>query len=383
MRVGLNATCFNERPSGAKQRFCGIYGALIQLCPEIEFVIYEPADCRVASWFAGANNVTVRRTPLPSNNPMGRTFAGLHYWPGALRRERLDLFEQFNLALMPASECPTILTLHDIRMVSTGVARLRRVLNRIVLRRCLRQADHVITVSNTMRQEILAFEPGLSVTTIYNGVNVRMFDQVSLNDAVETRETFKLWPEFILAVGHLETRKNYSNLVRAVAESLRRGQRMPLVIIGNKGGAEDAIQREINELGLLDLVRILSGVSDRELVSLYALASLVVFPSLYEGFGIPVLEAMAAHRPLVLSDIPVFRELTEGQGVYFPPRDIGAIAGAIAETVFDQERQRRIVTYGNHRVEAFSFENLARQVEQIYRRVLGHSTAAAFNTTKT
>jgi glycosyltransferase involved in cell wall biosynthesis len=369
MRVGLNATCFNERPSGAKQRFCGIYGALIRRCPEIEFVIYEPADCRVASWFADAANVTVRRTPLPSSGPMDRMLRGLTYWPGALKRDRLDLFEQFNLSLVRASECPTILTVHDVRKVLTGVPRFRRMVNGIILRRCLRQADHIITVSNTMRLEILAFEPGISVTTVYNGVDSQMFEQVSLEEAIKTREAFGLWPEFILAVGHLEPRKNYINLVRAIAKQGEHGQRTPLVIIGNNGGAEDTIRQEIKDLGLADFVRILSGVSDQELVNLYALAAVVVFPSVYEGFGIPVLEAMAAHRPLLLSNIGVFRELTEDQGAYFPPDDIDAIARAIDEMRLNPERQRSVVAYGERRVHDFSFENLADQVEQIYRRI--------------
>ena len=107
MRVGLNAICFDDRPSGAKQRFLGIYGALISAHPEIDFVIYEPADCRVAQWFAGAANVVARPTPVPSSGQLRKAVAGARFWRHRLRADRLDLFETFNLPMVVAPDCPT------------------------------------------------------------------------------------------------------------------------------------------------------------------------------------------------------------------------------------------------------------------------------------
>jgi glycosyltransferase involved in cell wall biosynthesis len=103
------------------------------------------------------------------------------------------------------------------------------------------------------------------------------------------------------------------------------------------------------------------------------MCTLVIFPSYYEGFGIPVLEAMAAHRPLIVSDIPVFRELTEGRGTYFPPDDSEAMAAVIAEVLSCKERQQGIVDYGDQRVRAFTFSELASQVEHVYRRLVAQN----------
>jgi glycosyltransferase involved in cell wall biosynthesis len=368
MRVGLNATCFNERPSGAKQRFTGIYGALVERCRDVEFVIYEPRDCRVGEWFAGAPNVSVRRTPLPSSGRFRRAFGGLAYWRWALSCDRLDLFETFHLPLVKAPDCPTILTVHDARPVRREVPLVKRLLYGRVLRQALRRADHVITVSETMKREIAAIEPSAAVITIYNGIDPKPFAAADGN-AEAMRARHRLPAEFILAVGHLEGRKNYVRLIQAVAELRATGRAISLVIVGNDGGARTEVRAETARLGLADQVTILEGVSDQELQSLYASCTLVAFPSFYEGFGIPVLEAMAARRPLVLSDTPVFRELTEDRGAYFPPDDSGAIAAAIAAILDSPRRQQELVTYGVERIRAFEFARLAGQVEQLYRLI--------------
>ena len=140
--------------------------------------------------------------------------------------------------------------------------------------------------------------------------------------------------------------KNYVRLIQAVATLRDRGQPISLVIVGNDGGQAKGVVEEINRLSLSDVVRLLSGVTDGELADLYSLCTMVAFPSRYEGFGIPVLEAMAAQRPIVLSDIPVFRELTEDKGVYFPPDDSEAMAGVIADLLSCRERQEKLVSYG-------------------------------------
>ncbi len=370
MRIGLNATCFNDRPSGANQRFSGIYGTLIRRRPDIEFVIYEPADCSVARWFDGAPNVLTRRTPITSTGRIARRLRAPAYWRSAFARDRLDLFETFHLPLIKSPDCPTLLTVHDIRQVLPGVPWPKRVLYGAVLNRSLRRADHVVTVSDTMKQEIRALQPKAAVTTIYNGIDIEAFGGVAEADAAETGRRFGLPPGFVLAVGHLEARKNYDGLIRAVRQLRDSGRPISLAIVGNDGGEGPRIRAEIGRLGLSEHVAILQGVSDKELTELYAWSGLVVFPSRYEGFGIPILEAMAARRPLALSDIPVFRELTEGQGAYFPPDDSAAMAAVIEGILSSPVEQERLVGYGDRRVRAFSFSNLAAQVEQVYRSLL-------------
>lgn len=369
MRIGLNATCFDDRASGAKQRFLGIYGALISAHPEIDFVIYEPADCRVAQWFEGAANVFACPTPVPSKGQLRKAVAGAMFWRHRLRADRLDLFETFNLPMVVAPDCPTLLTIHDIRYVQEDVAPIKRLANSIVLRRALAGAARVVAVSETIRSEILHFCPGSQVTTVYNGVDPARFDDPGAAAIAAVRALFDLPAHFALSVGHIEPRKNYGTAVAAFAELARRGSELSLVIVGRDSGECAQIQLEIARQGVVDRVRILGDVNDAALQCLYQTCELVLLPSLYEGFGLALLEAMAASRPLVLSDIAVFRELTEGQGCYFTPTDGIACAGRIEALRSDPGLSAALVAYGDRRVADFAFPTLAEEVYALYLKL--------------
>ena len=122
----------------------------------------------------------------------------------------------------------------------------------------------------------------------------------------------------------------------------------------------------INKLDLNDHINFLSGLSDSEVLCAYKLCNLFVFPSLYEGFGIPILEAMAASRPIVLSDLPVFREITENKGVYFDPENIESIVNGVEQVLKSKSTQEKLISYGNYRVKDFDYLKLSSQVVELY-----------------
>lgn len=370
LKIGLNATCFNDRPSGAKQRFVGIYGELVKRLPDTEFVIYEPVDCQVSAWFDGAPNVFARHTPLPSEGRARKFIGGLKYWHSAMSREHFDLFEGFNLPLVRSPSGRTLLTIHDIRGLRPESGVLDRMVFKSVLTRSLKAADHVITVSESMKNEILSFYPDVPISVIHNGLDTYKPDFVTLADLQEFRRKFALPEVFMLAVGHFESRKNYLRLIDAIALLRDRGRSCSLLIIGNDSGERKAIEERIASVNLTGYVKILSGVSDQEVRCAYKLCSLFVFPSSYEGFGIPILEAMAAGCPMVLSDIPVFREITQDRGVYFSPQDVESLACEIERVLSSESECARLVEYGNNRVQDFSFKSLAAQMECLYRSVM-------------
>lgn len=370
MKIGLNATCFNERPSGAKQRFTGIYSELARRMPDAEFVLYEPEDCRVGEWFDGVSNLTVRRTPIPSTGRTRKFIRGLGYWRPALKPERFDLFEGFNLPHFDVPNAHTFVTIHDIRRLRPNTAVFDRLSFKATFERALKTVGQVITVSEAMKAEILGFYPNAPVSVVYNGVDAGDFDAITQQELSAFRQKHALPEAFILAVGHFEERKNYRRLIEALALLRDRGNPCSLLIIGNDSGLRTSIEAHIESAKLRDQVKILSGIDDSEVRCAYKLCNLFVFPSCYEGFGIPILEAMAAGRPMVLSDIPVFREITEQQGVYFPCCDIEAMAAAIDHALSSSDEQARLVEYGNRRVQAFSFQCLAEQMANRYRTLL-------------
>jgi glycosyltransferase involved in cell wall biosynthesis len=363
LRIGLNATCFNDRPSGARQRFIGLYGELIRRRPNDEFIVYEPADCRVAAWFGDAPNVVARATPLPSTARTRRPLAALGYWRGELRHASLDLFEMFNLPLVKAPDCPTLLTIHDLRRIKSDQPLLSRALYSAVLYRGLGRADHVITVSRSVEEEIRSFRPGTNVSTIYNGIDLEAFAALSKTTGSAAPS---LPSDFILAVGHLYKRKNHSTLVEALARLPGPPDGPHLIIVGNTGDQQQALHSQIARLGLDRRISILQNVDDSTLRMLYDRSRFIVFPSTQEGFGIPILEAMAAHRPILLSDTRVFREITENRALYLPPLDSAALAALIAQLWGNPELREGLADYGDRRVQQFAFSYLAEDVSRLY-----------------
>lgn len=371
MRVGLNATCYNDRPSGARQRFIGIYGELIKRNPQIDFVVYEPADCEILPWFGQAPNVHGRRTPVPSTGPrLNKFMRAFGYWRRALAADRLDLFEQFNLPLVKAPNCPTVLTVHDMRQIHCDAPPLTHAFYAHVWRRSLDGADHVITVSNTMRNEILDFRPSTQVTTIYNGLDLGDFEIAEDEELRKMRLTWNIPEKFVLAVGHFEERKNYLTLIKAVGQLRNQGREVHLVVVGNDSGNKKEVELEIQKSAVADRISILSDIPDRDLKLLFIDCTLFVFPSYYEGFGIPIIEAMAAGRPIVLSDIPIFREIAEDKGVYFGPHDSNALAKRLWEIWSRSANSSDGNADIDQRLKEFRFSTLAEKVEQLYSRLI-------------
>jgi len=369
MKIGLNATCFNDRPSGARQRLVGIYGELIKRMPESDFVIFEPVDCRIAKWFNGLPNVSITPTSVPSEGRLRKFVAGSRYWLNKYARDELDIFEVFHLPLTRKARGKTILTIHDLRGMDMENGVLDRTVFKKFLGRSLKTADHVVTVSDAMKNEILGFFPGIPISVIYNGLDTSGFEKVAESDMEAFRIKYGLPEGFVLAVGHFEKRKNYLRLIDAMALLRDRGIVCPLLIIGNDSGERLAVKSRCNEANLADNVKTLSGLTDHEVCCAYKLCSLFVFPSSYEGFGIPILEAMAAQRPMVLSDLPVFREITQNKGIYFPHDDVEAMAHVIEIGLSSSNERTRLIKMGAVRIKDFSFSNLAAQVEALYRAI--------------
>lgn len=369
MKIGLNATCINERPSGARQRFIGLYGNLVKLMTDAEFVIYEPSDSRIGNWFSNDPNVTVRKTHIPSKGRAIKMFNGLGYWHEALSQERLNIFECLNMPLVKSPSGTTVLTVHDIRGLGSESPVVNRTVFKLALWHSILRADHVITVSESMKQEILGFFPKASISVIYNGFDTGLYANVTETEIKKLQLKYGLPDSFVLAVGHLERRKNYRRLIDAMARLQDIGCPCSLVIVGNDSGERQFLEKCVEVTSQSVAVKFLTGLSDREVRCAYKLCRLFVFPSTYEGFGIPILEAMGAERPMVLSDIPVFREITQNQGVYFAPDDTEEMVSAIEAVLTSSSEQDRLIEYGKKRVQAFSFQNLAGQLEQLYYKI--------------
>lgn len=368
MKIAINATCLGARASGATQRFKGMYRELFSRLTDTEFVVFEPQDCSIRSWFDTYPNVTFKPTPLSNQqHRIYRVFRGFTFWPTTLKREKCDVFDQSHLPLVKSPSGRTVLQIYDIRYFSQARGLPSKNISRLVLNRAVAGCDRLLTISKSMRDEILSLYPSLDIAVVYCGVDINRFQTISSSDVQRVRNSYKLPADFVLSVGHFERRKNYKNLVTALSLLRDRKRDVHLLIVGNSAGELEEIRRHINSLGVQANITILNGICDFELSCLYRLSKLFVFPSSYEGFGIPILEAMASGCPVVLSDIPVFREITQGQGVYFDHRQPESIANAIDQVLTSSCEHNRLVTYGNTRVMEFTFAKASMALENVYR----------------
>lgn len=362
MRVGINATSLTDRPSGAKQRFIGIYSNLISAHAEINFVIYEAHGVSVEKILGTYKNVEYVQTPICNGNKFLKYLKSKIFWFSVFRKEKFDVFDSLNLPVFCPKNARSILTIHDIRYIYSGFWSW---FNKFVLKMALRRANIVVTVSDAMRKEILRFYPRAKVEVIYNGIDIKLFREKSLRK-FDFCEKYNIPNDFILAVGHLEKRKNYSRLIDAMHILSLKNQLHCLVIVGNDSGERERLNQKLVDLNLSNQVFVLENLSDSDLVAAYQAAQCLVFPSMYEGFGIPILEAMAASLPIVMSDIEVFREITEGKGHYFSPYDSACIARNIEKLLQSNQDKMRSVVYGEARVNFFDYKNLSKDYVRTY-----------------
>ncbi len=370
MRIGLNATCFDSTPSGANARFQTLFPRIVARMPEAEFLLYQPANHDIAGRFRDAPNLRVVPTPLQAGTRLRKALRGRLWWPQRLRADRLDILECFNLPAVANPIGATLLTLHDIRRAHLPRWTPERLAYDAAVRAALRRVDHVITVSAAMRDEIAATYAPRSIGIIHNCIDPGRFDAAARAAWPAMRQRMRLPEHFLLAVGHLEPRKNHLRLLEAVAQLKHSGARVFLLIAGRDSGQKATLLARIAALEIANSVRIETDIGDDDLSCLYMNAAAVVFPSLYEGFGLPVIEAMAAGSPLALSDIPAFREISPAGGLFFDPASPDAIAHALDTILREPRLAAQIAAYGRRRAADFSADALAAAYADLYRQFL-------------
>jgi glycosyltransferase involved in cell wall biosynthesis len=239
--------------------------------------------------------------------------------------------------------------------------------------RAVRRAAHILADSSSTRQDLIQLL-GVSesqVSVLYPGVEPR-FRPISDVDSLEgVRARYGLPPRFILGLGTLQPRKNFVALVEAFARCLAHShpaiEDVHLVIVGGKGWMAGDIPAAVSRLGVGERVQIAGFVDDGDLPALYNLARAFAFPSLYEGFGLPVAEAMACGFPVVAADNSSLPEVVGDAGLLVGAADRDALAGALFRLLTDQDLRARLSVSGREQVSRFSWDAAARQLLDTYQ----------------
>ena len=268
--------------------------------------------------------------------------------------------------------CRSVITIHDLAflrypyLLTPESARYYGQVGRAV-----RSADPVIAVSEATRQDVLELlhaDPG-KVTVVYEAASP---DCVPLPpiEVEANRARLGLPERFVLFVGTLEPRKNLPVLLEAFARVWEE-HRVPLVVVGRKGWLYEEVFRTRDSLGLKDEVQFAGSVSGDQLLHYYNCADCLVLPSLYEGFGLPVLEAMACGTPVIVSNVSSLPEIVGDAGLLVEPTDVEGLAAAIGRLLASTELRDELGKKALARSAQFSWERAARETLDLYHRVLG------------
>jgi len=284
---------------------------------------------------------------------------------------RFDVFHSPDFSLPPTGRAPSVLTIHDLafmRVPECTVPSLRSYLMRVVPR-AAKRATAILTVSENTRRDVVELldVPEEKVTTVYEGV-LSSFretpDGEQTDGAVGTRP-------FILAVGTLEPRKNYERILEAYALARDRGVDHELIVAGAPGWLFTPVYDRVRRLKLGNLVRFVTP-SDVELLRLYRAADACVYASLYEGFGLPALEALACGCPLLCGNTSSLPEVVGDAALLCNPYDVGDLADALVRLLGDTELRARLRQAGPRQAAQFSWARCAEETVEVYCRAAGY-----------
>jgi len=371
MRIGLDGYPLSEPRTGVGHYTLELSRALAEANPEDHFELISPAPFE-------------RRLPAENTIPnlafvqaKSSSLRG-HWWSVGLplyaKRAALDLFHGTNFELPLRRRRRTVLTIHDLSALRFPELHRPRLVRRARLRLPLaaKLANAIITPTEAVKEEVcerFRFSPE-KVTAIHEAPRAA-FQPMPHQESAEVRKRLGVSNEFLLFVGTLEPRKNLLTLLKAFGEVLRHTSLRPqLVVAGGEGWLMEETFAFLKGSVINEHLRLTGYLEDKDLHALYASCRAFIFPSLYEGFGLPPLEAMACGAPVVASRIPALQEVLGDAASLIEPLDVDGLAKAMVEIWQDDGRRGKVSLAGLNQVKKFSWSKTAQKTYEVYRRVL-------------
>jgi glycosyltransferase involved in cell wall biosynthesis len=377
MRIGIDYTAAVCQGAGIGRYTRNLIRTLASLDTENRYTLFVAGGWGngdgLGSW---PSNFRVQSFPL-SDRWMAILWQRLRLpVPIQLITGPLDLFHSPDFVLPPTRRVPAILTVHDLsflRVPQFFVRGFREYLEGAVSR-SVRRARHILADSENTRRdliELMAVEPE-QVSVLYPGVEPRFQPVENTEMLNRVRTTYHLPEHFVLGLGTLQPRKNFDGLIQAYHHLLAGWGSDPsladlaLVIVGGMGWLYEDTLALAERLGMGERVRFVGFVSDEDLPALYSLAAVFAFPSWYEGFGLPVLEAMACGTPVVAADNSSLPEVVGKAGYMVSAGDPEALARAIFRLLTDQSLRHQLIAAGREQARYFTWEAAAMRLKMVY-----------------
>ncbi|RJR24529.1 glycosyltransferase family 1 protein [Candidatus Microgenomates bacterium] len=299
---------------------------------------------------------------------------GIHVLPVETITGPLDVFHSSDWLEPPTRAAKRVTTVHDLAVFKYPETFSKRGGHDIVKNQkrklffVKRHSDLVIAVSETTKKDLVEILkiPEKRIRVVYEAAEPVYYPR-GKEQANETKKKFAIEGDYLLCVGTREPRKNLERVIRAFAEITAGNKEISLVIAGKYGWGEDFGGDQLSVIG--NRIKLLGFVEKEELARLYSGAKAFLYPSLYEGFGLPIVEAMSCGTPVITSEVGSMKEIAEGVGLLVNPQSVESIAGAISKITRSEKLREELKVKSLKRAGDFSWEKAALQTMEIYRQV--------------
>ncbi len=299
------------------------------------------------------------------------------YWPVESFIGPVKLFHAPDFTLPPTlPDVKTILTVHDlsyVRAPETAHPAQKAFLDRAVPY-SVQRADHVLADSEATKQDLIALyrTPAEKISVLLSGINPLYRPITDIEALAQTRQRYNIPASvpYIFSIGTIQPRKNYARLIEALHRLGSAYQDYHIVIAGGKGWLESPIYQTVQQFNMGKRVHFTGFVADADVPALYSDAICTAYPSLYEGFGFPVLESMACATPVLTSTVSSLPEVAGPAALMVDPYSIAAIAEGLRRLLDDESLRQQLIMAGQEQIKRFTWEQSAVQLAQIYQQVL-------------
>lgn len=369
MRIGFDAKRLYHNSTGLGNYSRDLLRILMRYYPNNDYILYSPKPKKHSEFNDDPAAVTV---VVPTG--LWRTLKSLWRSYGLSRNAQtaeLDLFHGLSgeLPMGLASNIKTIVTIHDLIFVRYPhlYSLWDQKVHFLKFKSAAKRADKIIAISEQTKRDIVEFlhiEPS-KIEVIYQGCSHYFKENYSREELEITREKFNLPQQFILNVGTIEVRKNALQIVKAL-----KNIDSTLVLVGKETSYYQEIEKYCQQEGLGHQVVRLNDVSQKELAHIYQLATVFVYPSIFEGFGIPIIEALFSKTPVITTNSGVFPEVGGPHSIYVDPDDTASLSVALDRLLKNPMLCRKIADLGFEFAQKFTDSNLAAQWNDVYQKII-------------
>jgi glycosyltransferase involved in cell wall biosynthesis len=368
MRIAFDATAIPANRTGAGNYIFNLVRALAEIDSHNEYMVFAKPE-HVAEFGITQPNVHFSAVDLASR-PLRLAWEQVGL-PLRLRQLRVDLLHSPHYTMPLPKTCRSVVTFCDMtfHLLPEMHSRLKQIFFRRMMRWSADHADKLIAISESTRRDVMrllnvAPQRILSIPLAASPD----YRPLPADRVADVCARYALTPgRYIAYVGVLEPRKNLPLLIEAYAALAAEFPELPLVIAGKKGWMYDEIFRRLTELGIAERVRFLGYVPDADLIPLYNGARVFVYPSRYEGFGLPVLEAMQCGTPVITTNVSSMPEVAEDAALLIAPDDVAGLTGALRRVLTDDRLAQDLGQRGRARAAIFSWQRCARETLQVYQ----------------